>query len=259
MVSGEILLVDDNEVNRMIAGAMLEKRQLSYSEATDGQDAITQWLQGQFKLILMDCHMPNIDGLDATRQIREREGKGQHIPIIAITASTSTEYQKKCSAAGMDDYLAKPFQETELQAVLDKWLLNPKGHTNTLNRSKTMSEGNFIEQQILDNLLQFLPEDKLHGLLSCYIDDSKKLIQQMKDALASSDAAETRRLVHSLKSTSANIGAMPISEMAKQLEQLAQEEKLDEVRSQYPELTKLFEQTRDALQQLPVMLQNKAS
>jgi len=117
-----------------------------------------------------------------------------------------------------------------------------------------MSENaNALEHSVLDNLATFLSTDKLQALLVRYIDDSQNILNLLDTALTNNDVGEATRLVHSLKSTSANVGAVPLSELAKTLEGLARDEKLDDIRQQVSDLSQLFEATRNDIQQLDFM------
>ncbi len=119
-----VLLVEDNVVNREVARVMLESLGLSVSVAEDGAQGVAAFLAGSFEAILMDCQMPELDGLEATRRIRHCEGNGSrsHVPIIALTANAVEGDRDQCLAAGMDDYLSKPFKRSDLRDVLSKWI-----------------------------------------------------------------------------------------------------------------------------------------
>jgi len=117
-----ILVVEDNEVNRMVARRTLEKLGYEVSTAVDGRQAVEAWALGKYELILMDCQMPVLDGYSATREIRSRELPGQHIPIVALTAHAMKDDDLKCKQAGMDDYLTKPIVRQLLAACLERFL-----------------------------------------------------------------------------------------------------------------------------------------
>ncbi len=117
-----ILLVEDNLVNQEVAKIMLELLGCQTDVADNGKIAIECVKQNNYDLILMDCHMPEMDGFTATAAIRNRETDGIHIPIIALTADVQKGVQEQCSIAGMDDYLSKPFSQNALQAVMKIWL-----------------------------------------------------------------------------------------------------------------------------------------
>ena len=117
-----ILLVEDNAVNQKVAVAMIKKLGGLIDVAVDGREAIAALEKGSYDLVLMDCQMPEMDGFEATRFIRQKGKTGARIPIIAMTASAMQADREKCILAGMDDFIAKPVQPEELARVLVKWL-----------------------------------------------------------------------------------------------------------------------------------------
>jgi len=121
----KVLLVDDHRVNQMVAEGMLKKLGYPITIANNGLEALSHFKKGGYSVILMDCQMPEMDGFEATRQIRKIEQEkddGNHIPIIAMTAHVNDEDQSLCFACGMDDYLAKPVRYDVLESHLLRWL-----------------------------------------------------------------------------------------------------------------------------------------
>ncbi|WP_177414037.1 response regulator [Pseudomonas tructae] len=116
-----ILLVEDNPVNQLVAKGMLAKLGCEVSVAAHGAEALEQLEQGAFELVLMDCNMPVMDGYEASRRIRQ-SGRWPDLPIVALTANAMPEERERCRAAGMSDYLAKPFRREELLALIDHWV-----------------------------------------------------------------------------------------------------------------------------------------
>ena len=116
-----ILLVEDNPVNQLVAKGMLSKLGCDVAVAAHGGEALNQLEQHDFDLVLMDCNMPVMDGYEASRQIRQSE-RWPDLPIVALTANAMPEERERCRAAGMNDYLAKPFRREELEALLDTWV-----------------------------------------------------------------------------------------------------------------------------------------
>jgi len=124
-LEGRVLLVEDNLVNQIVAKKMLEKIGLEYEVANDGKEAL-EYLAAdkEFKLILMDCQMPVMDGYEATIEIRNQEKNSTSAPVtvIAMTANAMEGDKEQCLAAGMDDYIAKPVKLPDLKAMLYKWM-----------------------------------------------------------------------------------------------------------------------------------------
>lgn len=118
---GRVLLVEDNPVNQLVAKGMLGKLGCEVIVAAHGAEALDQLEHDEFDLVLMDCNMPVMDGYEASRQIR-RSGRWPQLPIVALTANAMSEERERCRAAGMSDYLAKPFRREELAALLDLWM-----------------------------------------------------------------------------------------------------------------------------------------
>jgi PAS domain S-box-containing protein len=127
-----ILVAEDNVVNQKVVRQMLERRGYDVDVVNDGSEAVASWQSGSYDAILMDCQMPKLDGFAATQQIRSREGAGNHIPIIALTANAMVGAYQECLDAGMDDYLSKPIDTKLLEECLHRWL--PTGSPDTRTR-----------------------------------------------------------------------------------------------------------------------------
>jgi len=121
-LSGTVLLAEDQSVNQAVAAAMLRGLGLEYRVVDDGAEALAALTEQSFDAVLMDCQMPQLDGFEATRRIRRREAAraAPRMPIIALTANALAGDRERCLAAGMDDYLAKPFKQQDLAAVLQR-------------------------------------------------------------------------------------------------------------------------------------------
>jgi CheY-like chemotaxis protein len=123
-MGGDILVVEDNLINQQVALGILQIQGYRVSVANNGREALDAYAQGAFDLILMDCQMPEMDGFEATVQIRRREQSsgGRRVPIVALTANAMAQDREECLNAGMDDHLAKPFSMQTMQEMLDRWM-----------------------------------------------------------------------------------------------------------------------------------------
>jgi CheY-like chemotaxis protein len=119
---GHVLVVDDSEINRIIAQHMLEDFGLTVAIAENGQEALDQLQKQTFDLILMDCEMPIMDGYEASRKIRSMQSRDERTPIVALTADAFDENRKKCKEAGMDGFLSKPIMQNVLLDVAQQWI-----------------------------------------------------------------------------------------------------------------------------------------
>jgi PAS domain S-box-containing protein len=117
-----VLLVDDNAVNQKVGAKMLERLGCRVELAANGLEAVEAWSRVPYQLVFMDCQMPEMDGFEATTEIRRRERSGQRTPIVALTANAMQGDRERCLAAGMDDYLSKPIKPDQLKGVLTRWL-----------------------------------------------------------------------------------------------------------------------------------------
>jgi CheY-like chemotaxis protein len=122
LAGARVLLAEDNLVNQRVAMAILKKLGLAPDLACNGLEACAAAKAGPYDLILMDCQMPEMDGFEATRRIREQEGGARRVPILAMTANAMAGDRERCLEAGMDDYLAKPIAILDLKEALLRWL-----------------------------------------------------------------------------------------------------------------------------------------
>jgi CheY-like chemotaxis protein/HPt (histidine-containing phosphotransfer) domain-containing protein len=211
-----ILLAEDNAVNQKLALKILSQMGYRADVAGNGLEAIQALERQPYDVILMDVQMPEMDGLEATRQICQRWTVIERPCIIAMTANAMQGDREMCLAAGMDDYLSKPIPVQELAAALARCApKKPQG-------VETVPDSSVIDQKAFDELVASTGGDAefLGELLDTYFTDAPMLIAQMRTSLASSDAETFRRAAHSLKSNSASLGALMLSAVAKDLEMM---------------------------------------
>ncbi len=234
-IVAQVLLAEDNLVNQEIALAMLEESAYQVTVVENGRQALLTYTDGAFDLILMDCHMPEMDGFEATRRIRQQEkdsGRAR-TPIIALTANAISGDRERCLEAGMDDYIAKPFARAALLRTMAHWI-NPAPVSTAASASQNDIAAPSAPQQTeevasLDpKALQALRAlqrpgrpDVLTRIIDMFNNDAPRLLGEMHAAAGAGDAEALRRAAHTLKSTSANVGATILAATCKEIEQLA--------------------------------------
>lgn len=117
-----ILIAEDNLINQKVIERMVQKLGYPVDLVANGREVIEALSRLSYGLIFMDCQMPEIDGFEACREIRKRQLGGERVPIVAITANAMKGDRERCLAAGMDDYVSKPFKQDDLRAVIDRWI-----------------------------------------------------------------------------------------------------------------------------------------
>ena len=211
-LQGHVLLAEDNLVNQELAAAMLKKLGLQVTIACNGVEALARLDARAFDLVLMDCQMPVMNGYEATAALRAREpAGGPRLPVIALTANALEGDRDQCLAAGMDDYLAKPYTKARLAEALRRWL--------PANAAAALPEA--IDPQVLAAYRELDPTGErgfVQRLLRSYLQASGPLIDSLGQAVATGDADSLAAAAHTLGSSSANIGA---NRLAEQVETLA--------------------------------------
>jgi two-component system sensor histidine kinase/response regulator len=240
VLPGSVLLVEDNSINQDVATAMLAALGLHSTLAVNGQQALDLVRERDFDLVLMDCQMPVMDGFEATAAIRALpEGRGQRLPIIALTANAMQGDEQKCLCAGMNGFLAKPFTLAQLHGLLARWL----PHTSTaptlevtLRRTDASSEtmppdSGAINMRQLETLREIgsrAGKDLVTGLLHRFLEAADGRMSEIETAISERDGQRLGRAAHALKSSTANLGAEALSGCYRQLEHLGREGRIEE-------------------------------
>ena len=217
-----VLLVEDNEINRMVASAVLEGAGHQVREAADGAQAVALHAVQAFDCVLMDCQMPVMDGLEATRRIRAHESShgGRRTPIVALTANTMEGDRERCLAAGMDDFLSKPYASAALLEMLAYVTAAAGG-----------ADATCFDARGLEELARLDAESPglLGNLVSRFLSSMPALIARVADS-AGAASKDVEIAAHSLKSNSARFGALRVADLAAQAECAARSGALDELR-----------------------------
>jgi PAS domain S-box-containing protein len=222
-----ILLVEDHEINQIVAQKMLEGLGCKVSRAGNGHEALQTLAHGELDLVLMDCQMPEMDGYTATRQLRllEQAEGTRRIPVIALTANALEDDRERCLDAGMDDYLTKPFRRDTLAAVLARWLPGKRALSHTPggvpSRIDLQDSDMPIDRKALETIRALANDtapDLLDQVVRLYFDSAPDLVAKLRAGLAENDKDAVRGAAHSLKSSSANLGAIRLADLCKRLE-----------------------------------------
>ena len=242
-----LLLVEDNPVNQEVALAMLGELNLRADCAWDGEQALEKLAADRYDVVLMDCHMPKLDGYATTRRLRELEAvSGQpRTTIIALTANALGGDAEQCLAAGMDGYLSKPFSVDELYATLKPY--GSRGAASS--RAPTQTHSPLDEQALkqIRSLRQPGGPDLLKRVADLYITHSRTLIDALCEAIKGNDAAAVLQAAHSLKSSSANVGAKGLADLCGALEASAKAGKLTSGRAMLDSLVEEHKRVLRAL------------
>jgi signal transduction histidine kinase/CheY-like chemotaxis protein/HPt (histidine-containing phosphotransfer) domain-containing protein len=272
---GRVLLVEDNPVNLLVAQKLIAQMDLICESAGDGERALERMAAGNLDVVLMDCQMPVKDGYTATREWREYEGAHRlpRLPIIAMTANAMAGDRQRCLDAGMDDYLSKPVDRSQLEDTLKRWLQRgalarrnaapgapvpppavaapaptsaapvlpaingpqrgdapaptgsptPPGSLSTANAPATTTAApNVLDNDVLAELREVMGGE-FGNLVQMFLVDAAKYIRQLEEAAADNSLEKMIAPAHTLKSSSANLGAMAVSAAAKRIEVGARE------------------------------------
>ncbi len=210
-----VLVVEDSPVNLEVAVAILESMGCVVETAVNGRQALDRHASGEYGLIFMDCQMPEMDGFEATAEIRRREAlSGRHTPIVALTASVVEDGRRRCLAVGMDDYLAKPFTLEQMRAMLTTWLGPPerpatREHLSLVTEAAAAAPTRSMSRYWLRSrrLQREGRPDIVQQLIELFFKGAAGLLMDLDNGAATGDAALLYRASHALKSASANLGA----------------------------------------------------
>ncbi|MEK6289197.1 MAG: PAS domain S-box protein [Acidobacteriota bacterium] len=216
-----ILVAEDNIVNQKVALRQLQRLGYAADGVANGLEVLDALERIHYDVVLMDCQMPEMDGYEATRQIRRREGDLRHTTVIAMTANALESDRQKCLAAGMDDYISKPVKQDVLSAMLERWtrgLPQPSGpEESDLSESARVIDSRVIAE------LRAIPapadSDFFGNLIDLFIEESPKRLAAMRAALGRESATQLAREAHALKGSSANLGATRMTALCELLEE----------------------------------------
>jgi CheY-like chemotaxis protein/HPt (histidine-containing phosphotransfer) domain-containing protein len=262
-----ILLAEDNAVNQKLVLHLLKRMGYRADVAANGLEAIEALRRQSYDVVLMDVQMPEMDGLEATRAIYREWPQEQRPRIIAMTANVMKEDREIYLAAGMDDYVGKPIRVEELVSALSKCRPLEKmqdgemaerrgvgGQGGQVGEEKRMTEKAKVEGVLdpaaLENLREMMGGDAefLSELIDTFLEDAPQLLADMHQTVEQGDAAGLRLAAHSLKSNSADFGAMALSNLCRELEGMGKAGTLDGAAGLVRQAAAEYEQVKAALE-----------
>lgn len=247
-----ILVVEDNRANRQVAVGMLERLGYTVDVAEDGAAALEKIAEVPFDIVLMDCHMPGVDGYEATKRIRQGETIGKRLPILAMTAHTSRDDRKHCISAGMDDYLSKPLGFEELEEKLTLWL----------NTTARVSEPPAVDSDVVTaksdgrsfpvsvekiQLMRESMEENFNNFMGSFLEDTPQILQKLYSAVDEANVKHIIEFTLAIKSRATSLGAGALAELCQNLIVAVKAGDLKSVRQWIKKIAKEYEQVEGAV------------
>lgn len=254
-----ILVAEDNAVNQAVAESMLENLGCRIIQANTGKEALALACRKRCDMILMDIQMPEMDGIEAMKQIRnvERDAKPpRHTPMVAVTAHAIAGDRENYLGMGMDDYLSKPFDQDQLAALLIRWLVprdaSAQAHSKkVLPSDKAANLASVIDSSILGKIRAMQTSQTpniVEKLIQMFQEDAPKILRSVHEAVAADDPDTARRALHTLKSSSANLGAQTLSELCTRMEHMARKQEINKLAESLIDLQCEYESVLIALE-----------
>ncbi len=254
-ISKTVLLVEDNEVNLKVAQKLIDYIGFPFDVAENGMQALEKAKKTRYRLILMDCQMPVMDGYHSTRRIRryEEENNLPHTPIIAMTANAMLGDKEKCLEAGMDDYMSKPLNRYLLEKTLKKW--DPFANSDAVKAEQPIESDaalkdinpKWLNVKALAEIKEFMGEET-DDLLNLFQQETPAMMTKLKALYQDMDLEQARQMAHTLKSTGANIGATGFSHFCKKMEAAAIAKDADDVKDSITKVVKSYQLTTAEIQ-----------
>jgi signal transduction histidine kinase/FixJ family two-component response regulator len=242
-----VLLAEDILINQIIAIEMLKSAGYAVDVADNGIEAVDAVQHQPYDVVLMDVHMPSMDGLDATRKIRELPAPRGRVPIIALTADAVAGVREQYLAAGMDDFLSKPFNRTELLSIIERWCTDRPAQPVRPADAAPAESGAVLDHAKIRELEEVMPRADFHNLLNSWLDATRDRVGQIVKLAQGDNLPETRLHAHNLVSTAGGIGAMQLSGLARQLEEACHAGKTEAAHDLARRLGDVAGPTRDAV------------
>jgi CheY-like chemotaxis protein/HPt (histidine-containing phosphotransfer) domain-containing protein len=261
--SFRVLLAEDNEFNRALIERVLRSLNCEVDLAPTGREAVRRFHNGNYDLVLMDCHMPDLDGLEATRQIRAGEDEERRVPIVAVTAGTVPGARQACLQAGMDDFIAKPFSLATLRRKASQWLAvaaqanaarEPPAPTTADSEQRVLAAAPVAAGPASVDLsrLQELADEAgspriVEELSLIFVEDMDRRLDSLREAADERGERKLLSVIHSVKGACANFGALRMAALAEAIERRVKQSDLLGLDLEVGELCQEFQVVRRVL------------
>jgi CheY-like chemotaxis protein/HPt (histidine-containing phosphotransfer) domain-containing protein len=260
-----LLVAEDNPVNQKVAVRMLEKLGYQVDVAANGREALDILARAPYAAVLMDVQMPEMDGYEATQEIRRRESEAsgehgtspRHLPVIAMTANALVSDREKALAAGMDDYVAKPVKPAQLSEILERWTMDAEdvelspegaGAAHEADDNGYTGPEDPLDPDVLAGLRELGDADLLTELVNLFIADVPPQLASLREAMESGDASSVKRVAHTLKGSCGNMGAQRMAAICAKLQDIGASGDLTRAPELLKQLEAEFERVRPALE-----------
>lgn len=246
-----VLVAEDNEVNQIWTVRTLKKLGIQTDVAASGREAVQACQRNRYDLVLMNCQMPEMDGFEATREIRRVEAtRGGHVPIVALTAGDAPSDVESCLAAGMDEYAMRPITATKLRETLAHWIRQPLSQEPAQDQRTSASDARPIDSEVLDDLRQVDdagPGDFLTQLIESFLHEAQLTMAAIQRAVEQADGRALQQAAHSLRGGSLTMGAKTMGTLCAELEASGRNGTLDHAPRVLQSLQNEFGRVQEAL------------
>jgi len=246
-----LLLVEDNRINQMVAATLLEDDGYLVAIAEDGLQALELAANTRFDAILMDVQMPRLDGIGATRRLRDGDGPNRQTPIIALTANALEGDRERYLAVGMNDYLSKPFELENVRAVVAHWVSGGEAPVPPAQLPVPSPAGidavAVLDESRLAGLEARIAAPKFAAMIRAFQENADQRLRRMADAGAADDVATLEREAHSLVGAAANVGALQLAAVARRIELACKTLRCEDLEWQLDELQRVVPAAQRAL------------
>ena len=252
-----ILLAEDNPANQRVIRAILRSAGLQVDLASNGQEAVEAVGKLPYDIVLMDISMPLMDGMEATRAIRDMEGVNSQVPIVALTAHALKGDRERFIASGMNDYLTKPIDKSAILRCIYRWTSNKSDRkagtdahqVDTISTEYSVDQVTYVDEAVLQQLVRDTSAEIVPELLLGYIEDTHERLRQIESAVSQTDATKLELEVHTLGSSAGAHGNTALLELARVIEGLCRQGAAERAMQQTPELLELAEESLRQLAQ----------